>query len=232
MAAKKKADPINKVQLTNVFPTWFAMYKWDRTPSGMPIDEFNEKLKLELYKMRADNSEGIYRSNLAGTWHSTDTVLKDCKETGDELGKMFHHVMGALAAQHAGDPKGEYTWKFAAWCMMYRNGGYSTPHTHPNCHFSGVYYVDASADEESEALTMATGVRIKPGTFEAIDNRGINVAAPGLNLEPGFRIPPKTGLMVAFPSFLPHFVHPVTGEGERICVACNGSVLKYRKDEK
>lgn len=223
---------MGKVQLSPVFPTWAGIYQWTTTPSGMPIEEFNQKLKLTLYKMRADNPGGIYRSNVAGTWHSTDTVLKDCGEIGDELGKMFHHVMGSVAFQHGADPNGEYAWKFAAWCMMYRDRGYATPHTHPNCHFSGVYYVDVGADEEAE-LTMATGVKIKPGAFEAIDTRGVNSSAPGLMLQPGFRIAPKVGQMIAFPSWLPHFVHPVQGDHERICVACNGSVLKYtpKKDK-
>jgi hypothetical protein len=156
-----------KTQLMPVFPTWFGVHQFKETVDGTPIDEFNDKLKLALYKMRANDSEGIYRSNLAGTWHSKDTVLKETGPIGHELGKMFHHVFGGLAAQHNADLTGEYTWKFAAWCMMYRDRGYATPHTHPNCHFSGVYYVDAGADEEAE-ITMATGIQIKPGSFEAI----------------------------------------------------------------
>ena len=227
--AKKtnKKDAQSKVKLMPVFPTWFGSHQWERTPSGIPINEFNDKLRLALYKMRANDADGIYRSNLAGTWHSKDTVLKECGDIGNELGKMFHYVMGSLASQHGADD-GTYAWKFAAWCMMYRDRGYATPHTHPNCHFSGVYYLDTGADTDAE-LTMATGVRIKPGTFEAINTSHGNMAAPGLDLQPGFRISPRVGQMVAFPSWLPHFVHPVTGDHERICIACNGSVISHKE---
>ena len=229
-AVIKKSNNAPPVTVQPIFPTYFASHIWETTPSGLPIAEFNDKLRLALYKMRADNPHGIYRSNLAGTYHSTDTVLKDCKAIGEELGQMFHAVMSALAAQHGANPLSEYQWSLVAWCMMYRDRGYSTPHTHPNCHFSGVYYVDAGAAEEAD-LTMATGVKIKPGCFEALDTRGINIQAPGLSLQPGFRINPKVGQMVAFPSWLPHFVHPVVGSEERICIACNGSVLKETKKE-
>jgi uncharacterized protein (TIGR02466 family) len=222
--ATRKKDTDTKIM--PIFPTWFAINEWERTPSGVPIDEFNEQLKLALYKMRAHTPDGIYRSNLAGTHHTEDKVLTDCGEAGAELGRMFHTVMGTIAGSHTADPTGEYQWRLIAWAMMYRNGGYATPHTHPNCHFSSVYYVDAGPAEEAE-LTMATGVKIKPGAFECIDTRGINVIAPGLSLQPGFRLDPKPGMMVAFPSWLPHFVHPVSGDHERICVACNGTVLKH-----
>ena len=230
MPTKRKPTPATKVM--PVFPTWFAIRQYETTPSGEPIAEFNERLKLALYKMRADDSEGIYRSNLAGTWHSKDTVLHDTGAIGKELGAMFHQVTSAVAKQHQDTGVGgEYAWTFIAWCMMYRDRGYSSPHTHPNCHFSSVYYVDAGEDEEAEELTMATGVRIRPGTFECLDNRGINQQAPGLNLQPGFRVNPKSGMMVAFPSWLPHFVHPVRGDHERICISCNATVTKFTPEK-
>jgi uncharacterized protein (TIGR02466 family) len=219
-----------KVKLTVAFPNWIGIHDWTKTktPDGTSWKKFNDKLKLDLYKMRAGDGDGIYRSNLAGTWHSKDTVITET-ESGEELGKMVHHVMSAVANQYGGDPKGVYSWKFAAWCMMYRDRGYSTPHTHPNCHFSGVYYVDNGEPLEAEPLTMATGVKIQPGTFEAIDPAAGNLAAPGINLQPGFRLIPKAGQMIVFPSGLSHFVHPVQGDSERICVACNGSLIDYKE---
>jgi uncharacterized protein (TIGR02466 family) len=219
------------VTLASIFPTWFGLKKWECTPSGIPVTEFNDKLKLALYKMRANDPEGIYRSNMAGTWHSKDTVLQELPHVlGEELVKIFHATMSAVANQHHADPNGEYKWKFNSWCMMYQEGGYATPHNHPNCHFSGVYYVDMGPAEEAE-LTMATGVRIQPGCFEALDVRGINAQIPGMMLQPAFRLDPKAGTSVAFPSWLPHFVHPFRGEGERICIPCNASIIKYTKKE-
>jgi hypothetical protein len=41
-------------------------------------------------------------------------------------------------------------------------------------------------------------------------------------------IPPETGRMVVFPSWLYHWVNPYQGTGERISIAFNSRVTKYR----
>jgi uncharacterized protein (TIGR02466 family) len=216
-------DEKQKVTVHNAFPTNVGVIDWEVTPDGTPIDEFVQDMEVQLYRMRAKDPDGIYRSNLAGTWHSKDTVLRETKR-GPELERMFHTVFQEMSKLNHAQP-GEYGWQLQAWCMMYSDRGYATPHTHPNCHFSGVFYVNAGA--ETEELTMATGVRVWPGMFEAIDPRTVNMSAPGLNLQPGFRLPPKTGRMICFPSWLPHMVHPVIGDDMRIAVACNGAVKKF-----
>ncbi len=110
---------------------------------------------------------------------------------------------------------------------MYKNGGLASPHNHPNCHVSGVYYVDDG--EPGEAQMMATGTQVPPGALEFIDTRsGVGQQAiKGFNLQPSFRLPAKKHRMVVFPSGLKHMVYPFTGAGERISVACNGSLKQY-----
>lgn len=225
-----------RTQIVPVFPTWFASRHWSQANLSYweqagydSFDEFNEALRLALYEERARDPEGIYRSNAAGTWHSRDRVTERTGKPGAVLHQMFGTVFSNLAAQHAKDLNATLHWKIYAWSMMYRAGGYAAPHTHPNCHFSGVYYVDPGP--ASEGLTMATGEQVQPGMFEAIDTRGVNAQAPGLHLQPGFRLAPKAGQMVAFPSWLPHFVHPVRGDHMRIAIAANAIVLKQEKKE-
>jgi hypothetical protein len=76
---------------------------------------------------------------------------------------------------------------------------------------------------------MATGVKVRPGDIEFLDLRGGpgTQQIQGLNMNPGIRIEPKPGMMLVFPSWLPHFVHPVTGDTERVAVACNATMTKY-----
>lgn len=221
---------MSQTEISNVFPTWFAKHQWTETPDGEPIGRFNERLAAQLYRHRAHNPDGLYRSNLAGTWHSKDTILKDV-EAGDTLCKMFHQVMSDMLSMYGAKTGDNVGWRFAAWAMMYKDHGYATPHNHPNCHFSSVYYVDCGADTEADDKVMATGVKIKPGCFEALDTRNVNVQIPGLVMQPGFRLNPKPGMLVVFPSWLPHFVHPVEGAKERIAIACNGTVMKLTKRE-
>jgi uncharacterized protein (TIGR02466 family) len=211
-----------KLGVTSAFPTFVCTYKWPN------VEGLNWDLAAELYKVRGADPEGIYRSNIAGTWHSADRVLEKCGEPGKKLGQMFFQVFTAMADCHGGKKGGKYEMGLTAWAMMYSDRGYSTPHTHPNCHFSGVYYV-ATDDGDAEPKTMATGVKVRPGTLEFIDVRGgpAGHQVQGLTMNPALRIPPEPGLMVVFPAWLPHFVHPVDGGKERLAVACNAGIRKY-----
>lgn len=231
MATKKKAapkpatNPANAGKFHLPFPT--HVHSVDFGFEG--IEAFNRDLAMSLYRMRSKDAEGIFRSNMSGTWHSTDTVLRDNGAFGETLKKMFYSSFVNLAKKFCYDPHPEdvYEMKMAAWCMMYRDRGYASPHSHPNCHFSGVYYVDVG--EPQEAQQLATNVSVEPGTLEFFDTRygvGQQMVA-GHNFCPSFRATPRNGRMVVFPSGLPHWVHPVKGDGERIAVACNATLTKY-----
>ncbi len=58
-----------------------------------------------------------------------------------------------------------------------------------------------------------------------------------LNLEQGlfsgrYLVDPLPGLMVMFPSWLKHMVHPFSGNGERISISFNVYVQMKAQDEK
>jgi len=119
-----------KADVLQVFSTDIQQIDWSN--SGL-----NQDLKNKLWKKRALDPEGVYRSNRSGTWHSKDDVLTTTGKAGEELGEMFHASFLKYAGTFATKP-GQLTLKLAAWAMMYSHGGYATVHTHPNCHFSGV----------------------------------------------------------------------------------------------
>lgn len=228
-APKAKKAPVAGGQNTSQFLTLFPTYIHAVDFKFEGYEAFNLDLAMALYRMRSRDPEGIFRSNMSGTWHSKDTVFNECGEFGQKLGRMFHRSFAALAQKHALNPhpKDQYKMRMAAWCMMYREGGYASPHTHPNCHLSGVYYVDVG--EPQEAQRLATNVNVVPGSLEFLDTRsgiGQQMLA-GHSLNPGFRAAPELGRMIVFPSGLPHFVHPVKGDGERIAVACNATITEY-----
>ena len=192
-----------------------------------PFTEFTFRIRSEILNMRELDPEGIYRSNQAGTWHSSDQLLQELP-SGQELSTMFFDCYNKYAGVHA-TQHGQIHMKLSAWAMVYSNGGYATVHTHPNAHFSGVYYVDVG--EEIDEVT-ATGAKIKAGDIEFVDTRGPgSLKVPGLNLQPAARITPKEGRLIVFPSWLPHFVHPVRGNHQRIAVSCNARILKYQIKE-
>ncbi len=229
MPHKKKtpAKYENKSEVMTAFPTY--IHRVEHHFKG--IEKFNSGLALALYRMRSDDPDGIFRSNQSGTWHSKDTVFTDTGEFGKQLQQMFYKSFEKLAGYYIKPESAgkALSLRMQAWAMMSRNGGYASPHSHPNCHFSGVYYVDIG--EPQEAQQLATNVMVTPGSIEFIDTRyGVGQQqVPGFSFNPSFRSAPRAGRMFTFPSGLPHWVHPVKGDGERIAISCNATIAKLEK---
>jgi uncharacterized protein (TIGR02466 family) len=101
-----------------------------------------------------------------------------------------------------------------SWANILRSGGYHAPHTHPNCFWSGTYYVSAGKIDDSIPYS---------GQIELFDPRSAagGTAIPGTSFQAKCRIPPEPGMAILFPSWVKHMVHPFHGEGERISVAFN-----------
>ncbi len=217
--AKATATPEKPVEIQQ--PTFelrqFSSNVLSRDWQG--VDKMNDELREGAWKKRALDPKGLYRSNTAGTWHSSDNALTTMGPAGLKLQQMF-----AIAFAEWGGLYGlnkEIGIQALGWVMIYSDRGYATVHTHPNCHVSGVYYVDdtSSGDE----ITMATGVRVKPGDIEFINPLNRELSHKGMALSPSMILSFERGRMIVFPSDLPHFVHPIVGPGERIAIACNGT---------
>lgn len=225
MAASKTAKTVAKPKQPDyALHSFFPTNVLSRDFEGKDIDALNDELKLELWRQRALDPEGLYRSNLAGTWHSKDDAFTETGEAGEALRDMFGKAFVEWGGVHGLKKTDSVKVRMAAWAMIYSDRGYATVHTHPNCHVSGVYYVDDTTGREEK--TMATGVTIRSGDIEFVDTRkGGEHQLKGIRLNPSAIVPFKKGRMLIFPSALPHFVHPIVGPGERIAIACNGTFL-------
>jgi uncharacterized protein (TIGR02466 family) len=96
-----------------------------------------------------------------------------------------------------------------AWSVEYGSPGYHRLHVHHGSCWSGVYYVSVGS--------------VEPGTGEVhlIDPR-IGAAAQGVSPDKiALPIVPRDGLLIAFPSWLSHWVTPVECTTPRICIAFN-----------
>ena len=100
------------------------------------------------------------------------------------------------------------------WANVSRNGDYNSAHNHPNCLWSGIYYVAAGTPEPDTQFN---------GRLELLDPRaGANMMyLADTLLHARYLITPTPGLMILFPSWLNHLVHPFFGTGERISIAFN-----------
>lgn len=197
------------------FPDHMVSRDWDS------VKDLNAELKAAVWKNRALDPEGLYRSNVAGTWHSKDNLLETSGDAGLRLREMFAQAFGQWGKLHGMSLDDGVRLKMGAWAMVYSDRGYAAVHTHPNCHVSGVYYVDDTT--EAKEQIMATGVPVRAGAIEFLPHYPREHQVPFLKLNRNFIVDFKPGRMLVFPSHLQHYVHPIVGTGERISVACNGT---------
>ncbi len=193
------------------FGTPVVAYHWPES------EELNKELR-ELILKAETQTAGKVRSNVRG-WHSeTDFFNWDagCARVLKERVETLAIELTRLVAAPTGQAR---TFKFrsSAWANVLRNGGYNSVHNHPNSMWSGVYYVDRGEPDPTPN---------ENGKLELLDPRGgINMLYIEKNVLDGrYVIEPVPGLMLVFPSWLKHMVHPYFGKGERISVAFNVTV--------
>lgn len=96
---------------------------------------------------------------------------------------------------------------YSGWAVVLRPGGQQLRHTHPEAQISGVLYLRT------------------PQAFSKDPSNGGDLwFSPNprwQGAERGYTVHPRPGLLVLFPSFLPHETIPFVAEGDRICIAFN-----------
>lgn len=196
---------------TLAFATPVIAYPWpDR-------DAMNAELRTVILAAEARDG-GVKRSNVGG-WHSSldffawdSPGIRDLRQRAEALSMT---LIRALTFRPDGPRM--VGLRFEAWANVTRSGGYNAVHDHANSVWSGVYYV--AAGEPDPAIE-------NNGRLELIDPRsGAGMIHIGPTLMQGrYLIDPSPGLMVMFPSWIKHTVHPFRGAGERISIAFNVGV--------
>ena len=202
-----------KKEFTFVFPTLVL----ERQYEG--VAELNAGLS-RLILQREAQVGGVVRSNVGG-WHSATDFWR---WPGAEPAQLFERVAGAVKDYVAVERKVDaaaldLVVSAEGWANVARAGHYSKPHVHPNANISGVYYVAAgNATAEHSGVIEFIDPRQRPGMFQT----------EGTLASDGYHIVPKTGMIVLFPAWLYHYVHPYTGSEPRVCVAFNVTIQKLK----
>ena len=111
-------------------------------------------------------------------------------------------------------------WSLQGWGNINRLGDYHDPHNHPYAYLSGTYYIRVPAKDDS----LKNRADVRPGCITFYDPRGsVNMTAikNDPQVEPEFTIAPKPGMILLWPSFVMHFVHPNLSKESRISISFN-----------
>jgi uncharacterized protein (TIGR02466 family) len=193
---------------TMTFATPVVSYPWPDS------EQLNQELKAVILA-NEEKSRGIVKSNIGG-WHSDMGIFSWDAPCIRTIQERVHQAAVECTRSMIVRRKVKFRvrYRLDGWANVVRSGDYHTPHNHPNNLWSGVYYITVGEPESG---------RRKNGQLELLDPRiGCNmVGIPDSLFEVRYSIPTKAGLMVLFPSWLVHHVHPFVGKGERISIAFN-----------
>jgi uncharacterized protein (TIGR02466 family) len=106
-----------------------------------------------------------------------------------------------------------------SWYHVTRNGGYHDAHSHPNCSWCGIYYVDIGdvSFEQRNGLNRFYDPRVNADHY-------LDAGSQYLNGTGVWDIEPLEGQIVIFPSYLKHSALPYFGKKDRIVIAFNARV--------
>ena len=192
------------------YPSNILTYVWPDS------DVLNTALKAAILE-KEKTADGIQVSN-AGGYHTDWDFFTWNIPAGNALLERVKELTSHMAKIQGMAENSEVRLNMTGWANIIRNGNYNVVHRHPNCMWSGVYYVSTGTLDE-DSLTESSRLEFQ-------DPRpGANmITAPGLPIEK-YQVEPEEGKMIMFPSYLMHFVHPFEGKGVRISIAFNVMIL-------
>jgi uncharacterized protein (TIGR02466 family) len=108
-----------------------------------------------------------------------------------------------------------------SWVHITREGGFHEPHTHANCSWCGIYYVDVG----NCSIDPPNGVnQFLPPFVHTYEDLGTKIWPLGT-----VTICPREGSLVLFPSYVRHSAAPYQGDKDRIVIAFNAKVRSSQR---
>jgi uncharacterized protein (TIGR02466 family) len=164
--------------------------------------------------------KGARGSNVGG-WQSTPDILEWPIPAIDSLKEWINDAVVDLACLPSNNAtRVEYT--AHGWANVIRNGNYNRTHNHGDIHWACVYYVHCGEPEPGHPMNGRIELRDpRPGA-----SIGGELRYPGYTFGEGLLIDPQPGMLLMFPGWIEHFVHPFFGKGERISIATNVTIRR------
>ena len=206
-------EQANKITLANnihwAFATPIIAFQWPDS------DALNDELTALILDREKQDQSKVQLSN-AGGWQSSDDLLMWGGTAVGELKRRIDALLFATLKETSATPNDPPKTQFRidCWANVNRAGDYNVVHNHPNALWSGVYYV--SAGKPNPNVPQA-------GKIELLDPREAAnfVQVNQTIMDQKCFLKNDPGLMILFPSWLKHMVHPHQGDGTRISIAFN-----------
>lgn len=182
-------------------------------------DALNRDLTTVLKEIQSQ-APTVNKSN-AGGWQSPGNLVQHEAPAVQALKHRIETLIFNLTDQVIRDDGQQRVFRLIidAWGNINRHGDYNVVHAHPNCMWSGCYYVDQGQPDTSIPQN---------GLLEIIDPREAAnyIQIRNTIFDAKQFVENLPGRMVIWPSWLKHMVHPYMGEGERISIAFNVNVIE------
>ncbi len=136
------------------------------------------------------------------------------------INKSVIDYLSAMGMTHNVD------WSIQAWPNVNQGGDYHNLHNHPHSYLSGTYYIQVPPQQRYPNQRIDNN----PGCISFFDPRGqanMTAIAGDAQIDAEHRVLPEEGMMLLWPSFLHHFVHPNQSDLPRVSVSFN-ILLQWR----
>jgi len=182
-------------------------------------EEANPVLAALIEKLAAGNANfttDYLKDNLLANAHPALQWLKEC---------VNKTVVDYLHRQGLDYP---VNWSLQGWANINRLGDYHDLHNHPHSYLSGTYYVVMPGDKAE----IGSRTDLSPGAISFYDPRpqaNMTAIRGDAQVSPQYTIQPGPGMLLMWPSFLHHLVHPNLARQPRISISFN-VVLKWSEE--
>lgn len=205
-------------QRLEAFPTRIFRRKFEG------LDAFNKKMRSIILEREAAGDKHLVRSNVGG-WHSDSDLFHWKNPEIQVLVSLFQGALVDYVALETGRAPDSFDLGagLEGWANVSREGNYAKAHVHPMSNLALVYYVDVGDH-------AADGPDDISGAIEFLDprNRAHMFTSPGMDSRDSLLSRPEDGVLLVFPSWLYHTVHPYRGKRPRISIASNATIQEVR----
>lgn len=200
----------------------------------MPDAEaLNRQLK-SIVLAHMEKEEGVSRSNVHG-WQSAPDMLS--ARWGGAAAISVVQLALATCNRYSMDLKmtdtPRFEWTADMWANVSTTGASNDWHVHPQAFWSAVYYVDDGYDGSDNPEAGGELVLQDPRfPMNRMFSTELVFRATDGQPQPHTRIiRPRSGMLIAFPSWLYHRVQIYKGDANRISLAINMTVMPARPPE-